>query len=456
MYQKNMHPLITGTMVLTLAGFLSRIIGFFYRIFLSQTIGAEGIGIYQLASPLLVICFSLASSGIQTAISRFVAAACPKNGTKFDQTAFLYCGCFISFSISVFLSCLLFFYAEFIADTFIMEARCAPLIQILAFSLPLESLHACINGFYFGIKESKLPALSQLVEQIARVGFVFFFFSYLNSQTKPLSLSIIVCGTIVGELFSVLLCITSLRQHLPAGTPHIRLLLSSLPLAKKLIAFALPLTLNRTIISLLCSVEAICIPSRLQLYGYAVSDSLSIYGILTGMALPLILFPSAITNSAAVMLLPIVSESEASGNKQFLLKTIQRTIGICLLVGAFCTLGFLILGDFAGYLLFHNQLAGSFITTLSFICPFLYLNTTLSSILHGLGKTTTAFFISCTGILTRLLFTFFLIPQIGIRGFLYGLLVCTMLTALLYLAALKGAGYPLFSFVNNLKLKKNV
>ena len=42
------HPLVMGTVILTLTGFLSRFIGFFYRIFLSRVFGAEGMGIYQL------------------------------------------------------------------------------------------------------------------------------------------------------------------------------------------------------------------------------------------------------------------------------------------------------------------------------------------------------------------------------------------------------------------------
>ena len=41
------HPLITGTLLLTGAGLVTRLIGFFYKIFLSRTIGAEGIGIYH-------------------------------------------------------------------------------------------------------------------------------------------------------------------------------------------------------------------------------------------------------------------------------------------------------------------------------------------------------------------------------------------------------------------------
>ena len=67
------NPLITGTIILTLTGFLSRFIGFFYRIFLSRTFGAEGMGIYQLTSPVLALTFALTAAGMQTAISKYVA-----------------------------------------------------------------------------------------------------------------------------------------------------------------------------------------------------------------------------------------------------------------------------------------------------------------------------------------------------------------------------------------------
>ena len=76
------HPLITGTLLLTLAGILSRVIGFFFRIFLSQTIGAEGMGIYQLTIPIHILTISLTSSAIQTAISRFVAQAAVNTSQK--------------------------------------------------------------------------------------------------------------------------------------------------------------------------------------------------------------------------------------------------------------------------------------------------------------------------------------------------------------------------------------
>ena len=68
------HTLITGALLLTAAGFLSRILGFFYRIFLSRVIGAEGLGIYQMIFPVYGICLSLCAGSIQTAVSRHTAA----------------------------------------------------------------------------------------------------------------------------------------------------------------------------------------------------------------------------------------------------------------------------------------------------------------------------------------------------------------------------------------------
>ena len=84
---------IAGTLILTATGFLSRILGFFYRIFLSRTIGAEGLGVYNMVHPVFGICFAICAGSIQTAISRFVAAGTQKGKTVFQT------GLVISFSM---------------------------------------------------------------------------------------------------------------------------------------------------------------------------------------------------------------------------------------------------------------------------------------------------------------------------------------------------------------------
>ncbi|WP_312495517.1 oligosaccharide flippase family protein, partial [Anaerosporobacter sp.] len=76
------NSIIKGTLILTIAGFATRIIGFFYRIYLSNLLRPEDMGVYQLIFPVYGICFTLYASGIQTSISRLVAAEIGKHDTS--------------------------------------------------------------------------------------------------------------------------------------------------------------------------------------------------------------------------------------------------------------------------------------------------------------------------------------------------------------------------------------
>lgn len=158
-YMKN--PLVLGTFLLTASGVLSRIIGFFYRIFLSHTIGAEGIGIYQLIFPLLALCSSFTTAGIQTAISKFVAEVSDdKNESR--RRCYLAAGLLLSLSLSFLCAFYLYTQADFLAYHVIHEYRTAPLLRILAYSLPFGAIHSCISGYYYGLKKAMIPSVSQL------------------------------------------------------------------------------------------------------------------------------------------------------------------------------------------------------------------------------------------------------------------------------------------------------
>ena len=78
--KRQSHPILTGALILTAAGFISRTLGFFYRVYLSHLIGPEGMGLYQMISPVSGVCFALCCGPIQTAISRFVAGSVSENG----------------------------------------------------------------------------------------------------------------------------------------------------------------------------------------------------------------------------------------------------------------------------------------------------------------------------------------------------------------------------------------
>lgn len=406
------HPLVTGTLLLTLAGLLSRIIGFFYRIFLSHTIGAEGLGIYQLIFPIYALTFSLTVAGIQTAISKFVAEAVAQ---KREGCTYLYAGLILSLLLSFLCTALLYLYAQPLAAHVLDEPRCTPLLQILSLTVPFGAVHACINGYYYGLKRTAVPAVSQLLEQVARVGGVYVLYLISVEQGTHITTKAAVWGLVIGEIASVLYSVSCTRFR-PGGR-------SLAPALGQVFAMALPLTANRVLINLLQSVEAIQIPMRLKEFGYTSSEALSVYGVLTGMAMPMVLFPSVITNSVSVMLLPAISEAAAKEDTRYIKSSVRKSCFYCLTLGFCCTLGFLLFGRLLGRVVFANVLAGTFIVTLGWICPFLYLTTTLCSILNGLGRTTSTFLLNLMGCGIRILFVWFLIPAFGIRAFLMGMLV---------------------------------
>ena len=203
-------------------------------------------------------------------------------------------------------------------------------------------------------------------------------------------------------------------------------------LIKEIAQIAVPHSVNRLLLTLLSGIEMVLIPQRLLLAGINRTDSLSVYGIFTGMALPLILFPATLTNSASVMLMPSVAGLQALGHEKKIRHMIRRTCENCFFFGGFCTFFFFIFGKSLGNFLFHSETAGIYIRTLAFICPFLYTNTALESILNGLGRPDACLFHNIAGVCIRIGFVFFSIPVLGIRGYFYGMLLSQLILTLLH------------------------
>lgn len=428
------HPVLWGTMILTVSGIASRCMGFFYRIFLSHTIGAEGIGIYQLIFPVYTFCFALCAFGIQTAISRLMASALAQKQEQHADCIFLI-GTAIALSLSLCATVTVYVFADWIASVFLQEPRTASLLKLLSFSIPFGVFHSCVNACYYARKKAEIPAFLQLLEQTARIGSSFLLYHILLSRQIEPSAWMAVAGVLAGEFLSAVLCLIliSVKKLRPAAP------ISFFQTGRDIFVLSVPLTCNRVLLTLLTSIENILIPIRLRLFGLTGAQALSLFGILTGMVMPLLFFPSAITNSMSVMLLPSVAQKQALGESNSITSTVKMTIQSCLLLGFCCFALFFCFGHYLGILLFQSETAGAFLRTFSFICPFFYLNHTLMSILNGLGKTMRSFLHNLAAVLIRISFTFFCIPLYGIKGYLWGILLGELLTALLNLLALRPA-----------------
>lgn len=427
--------LFRGTLILTCSGLITRFIGFFYRIFLSHSIGAQELGIYNLTVPLQMLVLAITTFGIQTTLSRQIASYIAIGKQKEAKDYFIV-GTGIAFLLSSLFSFILYNNHIFIATTILKEPQTASLIHLVALGLPLSTIHICINSYYFAQKETVLPSSIQLLEQVVRVSVTYLIYLIFLSDGRKITSIIAAGGSLASECAAALVSILAIGIHFHKHAYSLTRLTQPLKKAAELFRLSLPLSTNRILITLLSSIEVVLIPHRLRMSGLSSSDALGIYGVFTGMVMPLILFPSTITNSASVMLMPSIAQLNALGRKKRIRYVTSRTSMYCITLGSICTLIFSVFGNILGDVLFNSPTAGIYIRTISFICPFLYLNTMLSSILNGLGKTVTCLIHSIIGLSIRISFVFFAVPLLGIRGYFYGILISELVLTFMHFFAL--------------------
>ena len=120
-------------------------------------------------------------------------------------------------------------------------------------------------------------------------------------------------------------------------------------------------------------------------------------------------------------------------------------------MGIFCMGIFLFFGNELGTVVFHEPLAGSFLCTLAWICPFLYLTGNINSILHGLGKTGITFINQLAAVLVRILALLLshsglaLVGvglHVGIEGVLWSILISQLLLCMSGLLAVSRHIHP--------------
>ncbi len=426
---RKLPSVITGTLYLSAAGVITRFMGFLYKIWLGNLIGPEELGIYQLVFPVFAICLSICGAPFQTAVSKFTAEYQEHHPQK--AGCYLKLSLFLSLTLAFLCAGFLMLFREQVATYFLLNNRCTRLLPYIAVSIPLSAVHNCVTGWYYGQKKTVIPAAANLIEQSTRILFVFF----LLHTSLEFTVIQVVWALAVGELTSALVtsvsCFFCSHKQKSANSHHTPI--SQRKILLEILFLIWPLIANRLVMSVLQSVESIMIPSRLILYGYSESTALSMYGALTGMALSFIMFPTAFTGSFSLMLLPDIAKACAENRTSYIQKASRLSLGTTFLMGCIFSAVFFLLGKPLGELCFPGTLAGTYIRSLSWLCPFLYLNNVLTSILHGMGMTALTFKTQLSGLILRLGVTVFLIPLYGMKCYFLALLGSQLLMSILNL-----------------------
>ena len=410
--------IITGALMLTAAGLVTRVLGFVYRIYMSNTIGAEGMGLYQLIMPAYSLAWSIACSGFTTTISKIVAQenAAQEYG---NMGRALKQALAITGIIAGVLTCAFFFGADAIGLMIFHDTRTVMPIRILSAAIPFMTAGSCIRGYFLGLRETTEPALGQVLEQCVRMGVIYAIAPLFVPRGLEYACAAAVVGIVAGEciafFFSSFSYVSFKRKHHLVKPPT----KSSAHMLTLLVSMALPLTANRITGSFLSMWENTLIPQKLREFGMTQTEAISAYGRITGMALPLIFFPSALLTALAVTLVPAISEAIAADNHARIRATAAKSILFTNIIGFCATALFLVLPDELGQVIYRQDL-GSLLFFLGILCPFWYVNIPLGGILNGLGKQRFIFRNSLLSSAVNIGFVYFFVPRYGIAAFLAG------------------------------------
>ena len=283
-----------------------------YRSYLSQQLGAAGMGLYQLIFSIFALTVTLSTSGISLAVTRMVSAAIASGRREVIRSTVARCFAFC-LSISLGIALGLFFLAEPAAALFLGDRAAAPCLRILGVGLPFMSLCTCMKGYFLAVDESLSTAASDTLEQILTIlATVFLFWHFAPQGIQAACLAAMAASTL-GEAASFLTSWAAYRRSLQRNAPGRE---RAQGVLRGLCHIALPCTLSSAARSLLNTGENLLIPRELQKFGLARGAALSQYGLLQGMAMPMLYFPSSFLTSFASLLIPKIARERELRHKK--------------------------------------------------------------------------------------------------------------------------------------------
>ncbi|MBR5452231.1 MAG: oligosaccharide flippase family protein [Clostridia bacterium] len=425
------YVFIKNTVILTVTSLLLRALGLVFKVWTSSAVGAEGVGLYQLITSVYILAATFASSGICTGVTRLISEK--STLSRKYASAVLRKSTFLTVVASAVLGSALFLSADFIAKYILCDTRCALSIKILCFALPFKGTAACIKGYYYARSKTMQPSLCQLFEQIVRIGAVAVFVTNFKGLGAEMLTAALLIGDTVGEFASfiyIYIAYTFEKRNLAKAKAETK------GITREILRIAAPITCSRYIMSGLHLAESSIVPTRLAVFSGSRSVALSQYGMLKGMALPLVFFPASFLSALSVMLLPETSQAAAKGDQRKIKEITRRCVGITLTAAIIISGIFFYNAKPLGVMIFGSEEVGFMIRMLALIIPFMYLESVVDGMLKGLDQQKASLFYNVADSVLRMTLIFLFVSKSGIIGFLSIMILSNVITSSLNTARL--------------------
>lgn len=428
--------LATQMALRTGAIFLVKVIGFFARIMLFRLLGSEGIGLYQMAYSVYALILTVITGGFPTAISLSIARDRKQGWHLFKGSAIF---------LALF-GILLGFYSYRLASPISLllgDAHLEFALQCIAPAIAIVPFLSLLRGFLQGMEFYGYIAVSELIEQLFRIGVMII----ITTMWLRFGIPYAVGGSMLGAPAGAFISLCFLLIVLVSSTLHkmnFNYKKTTLQQLKRSGVFlyiytALSILATRLIVPVSDFLDAILIPHRLQTAGMNLSDAISVYGIITGMAATIVYMPTLVTYALAYTLSTKITADWQAGRKDRFVWRIKSALETAWLWGCGSALVlFFYAGDLSN-LLFSNGSAETAIRYMSLV-PLLSGIRELSTIaLWGIGDKKTPLIGLIIGVICSLTLNYYLIP---IPGFTYagaaiGILSLELIAALWNLKTLR-------------------
>jgi stage V sporulation protein B len=428
-----------GALVLGLAGLFSRVLGAGYRIPLYRLLGREGVGLFQMAHPVYGLVLVLSTTGINVAVSKLVAEKMAAGDEAGAWRAFR-----VSFALltimGLALSVALVLAAEPIATYIVRDQRARLSIMAISPAVFFVSVMAAYRGLFQGLQQMTPTAVSQVVEQLARVATTLVLAYILRPRGVEYASAGAafgaVTGAVVGLAYVVLVYYRMQpRAHRPA-VPHA----AGVPVhtvMSRIVHLAVPVSLAGGILGVMQLLDLVLVPARLRAAGFAGDQITALYGQLSGGAVPLVNMPTVLSAALQVSLVPAVSAALAGGSLARVRDRAQTALRVTFLLMLPAVVGLYVLSREIPYLLFGDAGIGVPLAAMAAGTLFLALQQATSGVLQGMGDTVIPVRSLLVGVLAKALVTYTLtaIPALGIRGAALGTVAGFLVTASLNLTA---------------------
>ena len=421
---------------MTVVTLVIRYISVAFNVYLTNKIGAVAMGLFTLISSVYGFALTLATSGLSLSTTKLVSEALGGlDESKRASTikAIMKKSLTFSFLISLAVSIGLYFLSPLLAENVLKDARTLNALRILSYTLVPIALSSSMSGYFIAIRKVHKNATVQVFGQAIKIFLCIYLLSAINANDIESACLAIIWGGSIAEIASFIIhflsYIIDLKKQKSQGAPEYLL-------SKKLIPFTIPIAFSAYVRSALVTIEHLLIPWGLEKSGSGRDVSLAAYGTVHSIVFPLVLFPSAISSSFAGLLVPEISESAASNDRNRIERIIGKVLKTILIYSIGVSGIILCLSEEFGNVFFKDESAIKYLLLIAPLIPVMYLDTSVDSILKGLGYQFYCMIINIVDALLSVILVWMLLPRYGIMGYIVTVYFTELINATLSITKL--------------------